>query len=121
MSTSDFIQGQNQGMAIARAASRDANLAVSRAKGAVREWKDYAEGLNSKIAQAELSKLQVEAQLAGRDAQQKILREALREVAPNHPLLREGVLATIGNDAMTSCFSKAGYAYDREKATLRKI
>jgi len=119
MSNSDYIQGQNQGIAIARAARRDANLAVSRAKGAVREWKDYAEGLNSKVAQAELSKLQVEGQLARRDVQQKALREALAQVAPNHPLL--GLLKKMGDEAEAATFRRAGYEVNFENGTFRKI
>ncbi|PAK14873.1 MULTISPECIES: hypothetical protein [Burkholderia cepacia complex] len=128
MADLDYVMGQNYGLSVAREARREANAAVAGANAAVSQarkvigdWKSHADGLTSKLAQAELSRLQVEAQLAGRDAQQKMLREALRQVAPNHPLLQEGALATIGNDAMTSHFLKGGYAYDREKATLRKI
>lgn len=119
MSNSDYIQGQNQGMAIARAASRDANLAVSRAKGVVGEWKSYTDGLNSKLAEAELSKLQVEGQLARRDAQQKALRKALAQVAPNHPLLSS--LKKLGDEAEAAHFRQAGYLVDFESRTFRKI
>ncbi|WP_176317912.1 hypothetical protein [Burkholderia vietnamiensis] len=126
MADLDYVMGQNYGMSVAREARREANAAVaganaavSQARKVVGDWKSYSDGLNSKLAQAELSKLQVEGQLARRDVQQKALREALAEVAPNHPLL--SLLKKLGDEAEAAHYRQAGYSVDFESRTFRKL
>ncbi|MBJ9686535.1 hypothetical protein I5589_05505 [Burkholderia vietnamiensis] len=126
MADLDYVMGQNYGLSVARAARREANAAVaganaavSQARKVVGDWKSHADGLNSKLAQAELSKLQVEGQLARRDVQQQALRKALAEVAPNHPLL--SLLKQMGDEAEAATFRRAGYEVNFESRTFRKI
>ncbi|MCA8290020.1 hypothetical protein [Burkholderia vietnamiensis] len=112
MSTRDY----NQGMA-------DAGwMASLRTKAQVQataqQWRSYCEALERQLNKARLTEMQRTAELAGRDAQQKALRAALRELAPDHQLL--GELPRIGNEAMAKHFLSNGYVFDPEKRLLSK-
>jgi hypothetical protein len=114
MSTS--TRDYNQGMADAAwAASLRTKAQV---QATAQQWRSYCADLEKQLHEARLAEMQRTAELAGRDAQQKALRAALRELAPDHQLLRD--LPRIGNEAMAKHFSSNGYLFDPEKRLLRK-
>lgn len=99
MGSSDFNQGRNF-------AARQADVAID-------EWKSFSNDLQQKLDR-------VSAREAGRDAQQRALREALVKLDPHHPLLKD--LPKIGAQAMVESFANNGYNYDPATETLlRKL
>lgn len=106
-----FGNGAAAGFSAARATSNDADSAIA-------EWKRHSNQLKAKLAEAEKQAVYSSAREAGRDAQQKALRAALKALDPNHPLLK--VLPNIGGEAMVKAFEARGYDYDRSTETVRK-
>lgn len=112
MSTADFNSGRQVANFHNRRELADADSAID-------EWKAFSDKLKEKLAAAEKKAVVTAAREAGRDAQQLALREALSNVDPNHPLLKE--LKNIKGQAMAASFSRDGYSYDVARETLRKL
>ena len=103
MSTSDYLDGISYAQARARKVRGDANVAIA-------EWRTYSDHLLSKLKAAELAAIKNGAQLAGRDAQQQALRQALTALDPAHPLL--ALLPQLGNAARVKYLADHGYKLD---------
>lgn len=105
MGSSDFNQGRNF-------AARQADVAID-------EWKAFSNDLQQKLNQAQMQAVRLAAREAGRDAQQRALREVLAKLDPHHPLLKD--LPKIGAKAMIESCANNGYSYNLETETLRKL
>lgn len=112
MDYNDFMTGRNQ---TARAAD-----------AAIDKWEAYANDLRRKLNQAQNNLAEAESKFvrsaareAGRDAQQRALREALAQINPSHPLLES--LPQIGGKAMVESCAHNGYHYSPETGLLRKL
>ncbi|SOE65285.1 hypothetical protein SAMN05446635_2654 [Burkholderia sp. OK233] len=113
------IRDYNRGTADATwAASLQAR---GQAQATARQWQSYCESLERQLQEARLAELKRAAELAGRDAQQKALRAALRQAVPEHPLLREGELGRVATEVMVKHFSDNGYVFDPQKRLLSKV
>jgi hypothetical protein len=115
MSLGDYQQGINQGQFLGEFAVR--TMRADRDE-AIAQWKTYSEQLQAKLEAARKETICSRAREAGRDVQQKLLRKALAELDPAHPLLQQ--LPVIGTQAMAESFACNGYDYDVESGTLRK-
>lgn len=105
MGSSDFNQGRNF-------AARQADVAID-------EWKSFSNDLQQKLNRTQNQVVRLAAREAGRDAQQRALREALAKLDPHHPLLK--ALPEIGTKAMVESCANNGYNYDPTTETLRKL
>lgn len=112
MSTSDYNRGASDAAWLASLQTK------SQTKAVAQQWRNYSETLRLQLEEARLAELSRAAELAGRDAQQKALREALRQLNPGHPLLR--ALPALGNEAMVRHFAANGYIFDPENRLLTK-
>lgn len=109
MSNSDYFDGVTFAQARARRAQTDAQTVVA-------DWKAHADNLLAKLRAAELKALKNGAQLAGRNAQQQMLRKALEALDPTHELL--AALPEIGNSAASHYLEEHGYDYDAASGQL---
>lgn len=105
MNFTDFNQGRN--------------FAARQADAAIGEWESFSNGLQRKLNSAQTEIVKLAAREAGRDAQQRALREALAKIDPAHPLLKN--LPQIGAEAMIESCAKRGYSYNLDTQTLRKL
>lgn len=105
MNYSDFNQGRN--------------VAARRADVAIDEWESFSNDLQRKLDASEKKAVRLAAREAGRDAQQRALREALAKIDPQNPLLK--ALPEIGAKAMVESCANNGYSYNPGTETLRKL
>lgn len=114
MSLYDRQQGTFDGVAIGAGAT------ARRYGAAIDEWEAHASHLQGKLQHAiseaeDLAKQRLfsQAQVEGQSALIKALKDALAQVKPDHPLLREdGRRANIQKNAMAEFLAKHGYHYD---------
>lgn len=109
----------SRGYAAGSAGVQNLAAAEQEAASAISDWKSFSNRLQSRLSDAEKRAIHNEAMLAARDAQQKALREALREIAPNHPLLAK--IRDIGDAALVESYRANGYHCDLSTDTLHKI
>lgn len=117
MSLYDRQQGTFDGVAIGAGAT------ARRYGAAIEEWEAHAESLKNRLNQAQSKaeelaeqRLFAQAQAEGQDALIKALKDALTQVCPNHPLLRDdGRRANIQKNAMAAFLAQHGYHYDTQR------
>lgn len=108
----DFMSGQV-------AARRQAAAQERVDDDAIGQWQAYSNKLQARLTEAQGDAIHREATLAGRDAQQRALREALSEIDPNHPILKR--IKEIGEAAQIASYRASGYEFDLATRKARKI
>ncbi|WP_157786982.1 hypothetical protein [Herbaspirillum rubrisubalbicans] len=99
MSNRDYSNGMAAGSALAGAAAK-------RAQNAVGRWQEFSGRLESKLVNEEVER-------SVTVAYAKALREALKQVAPLHPLLNAVEAEKFLNSARTKAFAERGFDYDQ--------
>jgi hypothetical protein len=107
MSGADYQNGLGAGYAIARKVRNDANAAVS-------DWASYSAKLESQLLTEKVER-QVSVDYV------KELRKALRELAPNHPLLQDENATNLFKRSRIETYLQNGYEYNVSSGQLNKI
>lgn len=108
---SDFSNGIAAGMAARNAAVREYS-------GAISEWKAHSTNLQNRLNQAEHARLEAIVERKVSVEYVAALRRALKELAPNHPLLQENVAVSLFDATRARAWEEHGYAYDPTTRTL---
>lgn len=103
MSWSDIQFGEQQG-----------------ARRAGQEWQNYSSKLESKLGNAERGELHEAVERKVAVAYVKALREALRAVSPNHPMLNDQVAEKLFDEARVKAYAERGFSYDVKAQTFQK-
>lgn len=110
MNWSDVQYGEQQGARRERAARAGDNYA----------WQDFANNLEAKLNKAQSAELNEHVERKVAVEYVSALRKALRELDPNHPLLREAVAVKLFEESRTQAYAERGYAYDAKAGTFKK-
>ena len=98
MSNADFQSGLTLGIARARSARQDADSAIA-------DWSSFASNLEGKLLNESVERA-VSVEYV------KELRKALRELNPNHPLLKDEVATNLFESARVQAYQQRGFQYD---------
>lgn len=113
MSSNDFVNGR---MAANFANSR----AASDAHGAVLEWKEFSNTLQVKLQKTEYDYVEMATQREGFARVLASLKEELKRLDPDNPLLRDEVRHKIYGAGVADKFRELGYDYDTGHGVFRK-
>lgn len=111
MSSTDFVNE--------RAAQNFANArGRADARGAIAEWKEFSEELESKLEKTELSFVKAETGRIGFAHLCKTLVEELTRIDPNNPLLQKETRLRIVETKAAEKATELGYVYDAGSGRL---
>lgn len=99
MSNRDYSNGMAAGSALASAAAK-------RAQNNAGQWQEFSGRLESKLVNEEVER-------SVTVAYAKALRDALKQVAPSHPLLNTVEAEKFLNNARARAFAEKGFDYNQ--------
>ena len=102
----DYTNGLGAGMAARNAAIRESDLAIAK-------WESYSNNLKTQLVKAEAGR-------KGSVFYARELRKVLSQLNPNHPLLKEDVMASILDEGRKVGFAEQGYIYDPKSGSITK-
>jgi len=102
--------GEMRGQATERSARARDNYA----------WQEYSNKLESHLNQVKSTELNEHVERKVAVDYVHALQKALKELAPDHPLLREDVAEKLFEESRIRAYSNRGYIHDPKKGTVKK-
>lgn len=95
-------------------------LGEMRAARDIRSWQEYSEKLQTRLNNVKSAELNehVERKVAVDYVQ--ALRKALKELSPNHPLLRDDFAERLFEESRTRAYANRGYIHDPRTGIAKK-
>lgn len=113
MGADDFVNGRAAQNLANRRASADADEAVG-------AWKDFSTKLQGKLQKTEFDFVEAATQREGLLRLVSRLKDEVKRLDPNNPLLREDVRSQIYGAGVADKFRELGYTYDSARGVFHK-